>query len=258
MLESLPLSLAIVALVSCVLAGYAWYDKRHPSPIAPESGNAGPQGVSVFALACVILSASVPFICFAIMGSRYPVFDYMDATVGGDPSLFVTIAAYLATCIAVGFYEEGIFRVILQGLFERGFAANGAQHARCGLYAAVLASMLFAGLHIASPLPSDVDTVQIVLQAALKFTQGAFFGLSMAGLLKKTGSFALIVAIHSCYDLLFFFPWIMVSGDFPATYLTGLPIDTFALGANCFCLLPVVVVSIREFMCGGAMQHGIR
>ena len=167
----------------------------------------------------------------------------------------MTIAAYVLVCVAVGFYEEGAFRVILQDLFTRGFSSNGARPERCALYAALLTSVLFAALHAASPLPADGDSAQIALQAILKFLQGALFGLAMAGLLAKTGSFALIVAVHTSYDLLFFLPWAISAGTFPSTYLTGLPIDTLALCANCVCLVPSAVVGIRQLVCGGAVQR---
>ena len=169
--------------------------------------------------------------------------------------LAVTIAAYVLVCVAVGFYEEGAFRVILQDLFTRGFSSNGVRPERCALYAALLTSVLFAALHAASPLPADGDSAQIALQAILKFLQGALFGLAMAGLLAKTGSFALIVAVHTSYDLLFFLPWAISAGTFPSTYLTGLPIDTLALCANCVCLVPSAIVGIRQLVCGGAVQR---
>ena len=105
------------------------------------------------------------------------------------------------------------------------------------------------------PLPAGTDSAQIALQAILKFLQGALFGLAMAGLLAKTGSFMLIVAVHTSYDLLFFLPWAISAGTFPSTYLTGLPIDTLALCANCVCLVPSAIVGIRQLVCGGAVQR---
>ena len=96
------------------------------------------------------------------------------------------------------------------------------------------------------------------MQVALKFLQGMLFGLAMTGLLARTGSFALAAAVHACYDLLFFLPWVMDIGGFPSTYLTGLAIDTFALAANCVCLAPTAVLSLRLLAYGGAVQPRMR
>ena len=255
MLASLPSALVIAAIVAAALFVFKRFAALHPNPVARMRAEEEKQGTSILALACIVLSAAIPLACFMSVGADYPVLDYVDARSIDSAPLAVTIAAYVLVCVAVGFYEEGAFRAILQDLFTRGFSSNGARPERCALYAALLTSVLFAALHAASPLPEDGDSAQIALQAILKFLQGALFGLVMAGLLAKTGSFALIVAVHTSYDLLFFLPWAISAGTFPSTYLTGLPIDTLALCANCVCLVPSVIVGIRQLVCGGAVQR---
>ena len=258
LLASLPPALAAAVLVAALLAVFGAVSRRYPNPLACECDDTPTQGVSMLALACVVLSAAVPLACFLVAGSSYPVFDFVEEPPAEQPPLMATVAAYLAICAAVAFYEEGAFRVILQDLFERGFAGNGARADRCRLYAAVLASALFAALHAFSPAASDADGVQVAAQAILKFSQGMLFGMAMAGLLAKTGSFALIIGIHTCYDLLFFLPWMLTVGAFPATYLTGLPIDTWALAANCACLVAPAALAVRQLVCGGAVQRRLR
>lgn len=255
MLASLPSALVIAAIVAAALFVFKRFSALHPNPVARMRAEEEKQGASILALACIVLSAAIPLACFMSVGADYPVLDYVDARSIDSSPLAVTIAAYILVCVAVGFYEEGAFRVILQDLFTRGFSSNGARPERCALYAALLTSVLFAALHAASPLPAGGDSTQIALQVILKFLQGTLFGLAMAGLLAKTGSFALIVAVHTSYDLLFFLPWAISAGTFPSTYLTGLPIDTLALCANCVCLVPSAVVGIRQLVCGGAVQR---
>ena len=249
MLASLPSALVIAAIVAAALFVFKRFAALHPNPVARMRAEEEKQGTSILALACIVLSAAIPLACFMSVGADYPVLDYVDARSIDSAPLAVTIAAYVLVCVAVGFYEEGAFRVILQDLFTRGFSSNGARPERCALYAALLTSVLFAALHAASPLPAGGDSAQIALQAILKFLQGALFGLA------KTGSFALIVAVHTSYDLLFFLPWAISAGTFPSTYLTGLPIDTLALCANCVCLVPSAIVGIRQLVCGGAVQR---
>lgn len=255
MLASLPSALVIAAIVAAVLFVFKRFAALHPNPVIRTQAEEGKQGASILALACVVLSAAIPLVCFMSVGADYPVLDYVDARSIDSAPLAATIAAYILVCVAVGFYEEGVFRVILQDLFTRGFSSNGARPERCALYAALLTSILFAALHVSSPLPAGADAAQIALQAILKFLQGSLFGLAMAGLLAKTGSFALIVGVHASYDLLFFLPWAIAAGTFPSTYLTGLPIDTIALCANCVCLVPAAIVGIRQLVCGGAVQR---
>lgn len=259
MLASLVPTLAITAIVAIVLIGHGRFARRHPNPAALRSPDEPTQGVSVLGLICVMLSAAIPLLCFVSVGAQYPALEFADpAAPTADAPLVATVAGYLVICACVGFYEEGAFRVILQDLFSRGFLGNGARRGRCALYAAIAASVLFAVLHAVSPVPAEADSVQVAMQAALKFLQGMLFGLAMTGLLARSGSFVLVAAVHACYDLLFFLPWMLDIGGFPSTYLTGLAIDTFALAANCVCLAPAAVLSLRLLAYGGAVQPRMR
>ena len=258
LLASLVPTLAITAIVAIVLIGHGRFARRRPNPAALRSQDEPTQGVSVLALLCVMLSAAIPLLCFVSVGAQYPALEFADPAAMADAPLAATVAGYLVICACVGFYEEGAFRVILQDLFARGFLGNGVRRGRCALYAAITSSALFAVLHVVSPVPVEADSAQVAMQAALKFLQGMLFGLAMTGLLARTGSFALAAAVHACYDLLFFLPWVLDIGAFPSTYLTGLAIDTFALAANCVCLAPAAVLSLRLLAYGGAVQPRMR
>lgn len=258
MLASLPSALVLAALVAAALFGCARLAEKRPGPFSPRRQLMAVQRGGALVLACLIASAVVPLVCFMLIGADYPIFVFASGAASVRPPIAVEIVAYLAVCAAVGFYEEGAFRVVLPDLFARGFSGNGVSPARCRLYAVLLASVLFAALHAASSAPADADSLQVALQAALKVAQGLLFALAMAGLLAKTGSLPLIVAVHACYDALFFLPWMLEIGAFPSTYLTGLPIDTAALAAVCLCLVPAAAVSFRQLVCGGAVQRGMR
>ena len=258
LLASLVPTLAVTAIVAIVLIGHGRFARRHPNPAALRSPDEPTQGISVLGLLCVMLSAAIPILCFVSVGAQYPALEFADPAAMSDAPLAATVAGYLVICACVGFYEEGAFRVVLQDLFARGFLGNGMRRGRCALYAAIASSALFAVLHAASPIPAGADSVQVAMQAALKCLQGMLFGLAMTGLLARTGSFALVVAVHACYDLLFFLPWVLDIGGFPSTYLTGLAIDTFALAANCVCLAPAAVLSLRLLAYGGAVQPRMR
>lgn len=251
-LNDLISSLALSAFVAVALTLYRFFDKNHPMPSQRNEAMAGRQGTSALILISVVLSAVVPFICFTAFGPRFP-----EAPLEGgsleNASFVGTLATYVLVCVATGFYEEGAFRVVIPGLFERGFAGNGIESPRRLLLAVLLSGILFAVLHVSSPLSDGFDEV-MVLQALLKFAQGMLFSLTMFGLLLKTGSFTLVVAAHASYDLLFFLPWLIDTGGFPSTYLTGIFVDVVALAVNCVCLIPAAVASARLVACGGEMQ----
>lgn len=255
MIESLPATLLIAALVAVALIAYHRFDRKHPSPAALPNVAELNQGTSILVIVCMIASAATAGVCYLVFGPENPI-----PATAVEPLLlpvpFVsTLFIYVVTCAATGFYEEAAFRVILQGLFERGFAGNGVASRRCVLFAALLSSILFAVMHVVTPVPAGADPLHVGMQGAFKFLQGLLFGLVMTALLKRTGSLAMVTAIHMCYNLLFFLPWLAAAGSFPTTYLTGVSIDTIGLAITSMCLVPAAVFSVRFLACGGQVQR---
>lgn len=154
------------------------------------------------------------------------------------------IVVFVLMCTATAFYEEGLFRIIIQRVFEALFAKNGTAPARCVLHAALLTSIVFGVLHLSAPF-DDLGNAHAVAQIVLKLLQGTMFGLVMTGLLKRTGSMVFIVALHACYDLALFFPTAISFGVVPNTYITGLPIDTVALAVSVVPLIPAAIGAVR-------------
>lgn len=254
MLEELPTTLFIAAVMAVALALYRRWSYAHPSAVAPPEPQELSQGMSLLMIACVTASAAVSLGCFIVLGEEYPVFTpAVDQAVSNAPFI-ATVGAYVVSCLAIGFYEEALFRAIAPGLFERGFVGNGLSPRKCVLYAALLSSALFAVLHVLAPIVSGADPLQAGLQVVFKFLQGMLFGILMVGLLKRTGSFLFVVAIHTCYNLLYFMPWFVAAGAFPATYVTGLPIDTLALFTTSLLLAPVAVIAYRFLAYGACVQ----
>lgn len=255
LIESLPTTLLLAAMVAVLLALYRHHGQTHSSPvIGPEPGELS-QGISLLIIACVTASAGATLVIFGIMGGQYPIMESVQDQSAIKGSFVATLLAYILSCAATGFYEEGLFRVLLQGLFERGFYSNGVCPRRCMLFAALLASLIFAVLHAVCPPAPEADTMQVALQALFKCVQGFLFGIVMVGLLKRTGSFVLVIAIHTCYNLLFFVPWFITVGAFPTTYLTGSIVDTVGLIATSACLVPIAALALRFLAYGGSVQR---
>lgn len=253
MFESLPTTILIAVLAAIALAAYRRLSRDHPSPIRSIESSELSQGMSLLIIICVTASAAVPMALYALFGSQHPLAPEVPLT---DSISFVPLfLAYVLICVATAFYEESIFRVIAQGLFERGFAGNGVRRKRCMLYAALLTSALFAAMHTVCPVPPDADQVQVTMQAVFKCVQGFLFGIVMVGLLKRTGSLALVVAMHACYNLLFFLPWLLMTGSFPVSYLTGDPIDSAGLVGTSVWLVPVALAAMRFLAYGGEVQQ---
>ena len=255
LIESLPATLLIAALVAVALIVYRRFDRRHPSPASLPNPAELTQGASILVIVCMVASAATAGVCYLVFGPENPI-----PATAVEPLLLpvpfaATLFVYIVTCAATGFYEEAAFRVVLQGLFERGFAGNGVTPRRCVLFAALLSSVLFAVMHVITPIPEGADLLHVGMQGAFKFLQGLLFGLVMTALLKRTGSLAVVAAIHMCYNLLFFLPWLAAAGSFPTTYLTGVSIDTIGLAITSICLVPAAVFSVRFLACGGQVQR---
>lgn len=257
MLESLGISLCAAALVAAALAAWFSYARSHPFPVTEATVSGGGQAPPLFALISVMASAAGALVCFVVFGMDYASVD-IAAPAPEDLPFAMACVAYLVACAAIGFYEEGAFRVILHGMFARGFLGNGAAPERCGFYAALLAGVFFAIMHVMAPVAAGAGGDQIAVQVVLKFAQGFLFSMTMAALLRKTHSFALIVTLHGVYDMVVFLPWLVTSGGFPDTYLTGQFTDTAALVASCVLLLPAGIAAIRFLACGGAVQGRTR
>ena len=255
LIESLPATLFITVFVAAALIVYRRFDHRHPSSVVLPSSAELTQGASILIIVCMVASAATAGACFLVFGSENPIPAVAVEPLPAQAPLVATLFAYVLTCAATGFYEEAAFRVVLQGLFERGFAGNGVKPPRCVLFAALFGSALFAIMHVVTPIPAGADAFHVGMQGVFKFLQGFLFGLVMTALLKRTGSLAVVAAMHMCYNLLFFLPWLAVAGSFPVTYLTGTSIDTIGLAITSICLLPAAAFSVRFLACGGQVQR---
>ncbi|HIS40531.1 MAG TPA: CPBP family intramembrane metalloprotease [Candidatus Aphodovivens avistercoris] len=220
------------------------------------------------AVACLACSAAAFLVVFSLLGgdASQPPAEVAGTQAGAPapaapaslPLVLLSFGAYLLVCACTGFYEEGLFRVLAQGVFERAFRSRGSAPESCPLLAALLVSALFALLHLSAPAPGASFTAPLAAQMALKCAQGFLFGLIMTGFVRRTGSLALAATLHACYDAALFLPWMLATGAFPSTYLTGAPAEAAALAAAALLLAPAAFAAARLLACGGAVQQPAR
>lgn len=269
--ESLPSSLACMVVVACVLWALPFgkiaesrREQGNPRNKRTRIVDIKPAAALV-AVACLAASSAV-YLAVKLIGSSFSSAALLSEMLGSaptggalvEPSLWVPASAtlrfalFLSVCIATAFFEEGLFRVILQKSVEKSLIEKGADPCKAGLKAALAISAVFGILHVATAPLEGADPFQVAIQAAAKFAQGMMFGLVMTGLLKRTGSFSFIVALHACYDLVLFFPPALMFGVMPTTYLTGDPLDSLALAVAACALIPAAVGAVRVLSSGGA------
>lgn len=163
-----------------------------------------------------------------------------------DLPFVLLIILFFLVCAATGFYEEGLFRVILPRALYRAFALNGANLHYCPLYASLFSAILFGALHLSFTI-TDTKTLSllILIQVFLKFAQGFLFSLTMTLFLQRSGSFVAVALLHASYDAVVFLPWVLLSGVFPSAYITGAASDTWSLLVSAVALIIPATVCIR-------------
>lgn len=270
--EAIPRALICSAVVACALWALPFgriaaerREQGNPRNKRTRIVELKPAAAFV-AVACLAVSAAaylavkvfgsaaspVPFLAEAF-GAASSSDDALLGSISSIPSSAVLrFALFLIVCAATAFFEEGLFRVVLQKSAEKALADRGCAPASIQLKAALSISAVFGILHVASVPVDGADPLQVGIQTALKLVQGMMFGLILTGLLKRTGSFSFIVALHACYDLILFFPPALVFGVMPTTYLTGAPLDSLALAAAACALAPAAIGAVRVLRAGGA------
>lgn len=218
---------------------------KRPAELTPSA--------ALIAVVCLVLSAAgylaVLYLMYNEEGNPLLVLTSQTPTdtLAAEPGEFAPITgvsrllAFLLICLATAYYEEGLFRVLLQ----RGAEAFGKPRALTPFYAALAVSALFGLLHVTGVFSSPM-TPYVAVQAFLKFLQGFLFGLIMTGLLKKSGSFVFIVGLHACYDLLLFFPYALSFGVFPLSYCSDSLSATLALALAVVILVPAAIGAARS------------
>jgi len=110
----------------------------------------------------------------------------------GNPMSALPLRDAVVLSLGAGIYEELAFRVILVGGLVGVFRASGLQRKRAGVFAAILAALLFSAFHYIGPYayPLELDSFTFRLLAGL-----AFSALYMAR------GFGVAAWTHALYDV---------------------------------------------------------
>lgn len=141
----------------------------------------------------------------------------------------------LGICLLTGLYEESFMRVLGIEAFERASDTKRA----------ILASAaLFALLHVGAP---DISAGQPVLfQMALKFVQALLFGVILGMLYAQTRRLWPCALVHAGFDVLYLGPNVLLTGEMPATYASGMVGDTVLLVVTVLMLTGVALKMCKE------------
>ena len=141
----------------------------------------------------------------------------------------------LDICLITGLDEEAFMRVLGIEAFERALDTKRA----------VLASAaLFALLHVVVP---DISAGQPVLfQTALKFVQALLFGVILGMLYAQTRRLWPCALVHAGFDVLYLGPNVLLTGEMPVTYASGMVGDTVLLVVTVLMLAGVALKMCKE------------
>lgn len=159
----------------------------------------------------------------------------MSAASPSAAGLMKNLLSLLGICLLTGLYEEAFMRVLGIEAFERASDTKRA----------ILASAaLFALLHVGVP---DISAGQPVLfQTALKFVQALLFGVILGMLYAQIRRLWPCALVHAGFDVLYLGPNVLLTGEMPATYASGMVGDTVLLAVSVLMLAGVVLKMRKE------------
>ena len=159
----------------------------------------------------------------------------MSAASPSAAGLMKNLLSLLGICLLTGLYEEAFMRVLGIEAFERASDTKRA----------ILASAaLFALLHVGVP---DISAGQPVLfQTALKFVQALLFGVILGMLYAQTRRLWPCALVHAGFDVLYLGPNVLLTGEMPATYASGMVGDTVLLVVTVLMLAGVALKMCKE------------
>lgn len=152
---------------------------------------------------------------------------FRPADVSLSGATVVRVVLVLSSCLMVGVFEEGVFRVLALEAFAPRLGA---------LRVAVASAILFGMLHASFGEAEALGGAVAWTQAILKPLQAGLFGFFMAAwYLKGCGLWGL-VGVHAVFDLVYLGPLMLMTGGQPA-YVTGSPADLAILAGTTVLLL---------------------
>lgn len=183
------------------------------------------------------------------------------------PALPALIALLIACCFTTAVFEEGFFRGIVVPCAKRRtqLELEALQKGEAGRLtletynqmtdeekretqnvpysAAVFSGLLFGVVHMFSGsigfAGSSLPAIGLMaVMGIAKAVQAGFFGYVMAAFMMRTGSVYGPMIVHFFFDLLYFAPVILLTGNLPAAYATGNLVDLLMLALTIAALVP--------------------
>lgn len=151
----------------------------------------------------------------------------------------------LVVCVLTGAFEEAFMRVLAIEAFEGLLGAGGEGAGWAAKRAVLLSAVLFALLH--AGMPDAGVGVIVVFQTLAKFAQAFLFGLVMGMLYARSRSLWPCMVAHAGFDALYLGPGVALTGALPATYASGLPVDTVLLCTTTVLLAVVAVAAWKSW-----------
>ncbi len=129
--------------------------------------------------------------CLVVAVNNFPFFSYFSGNMQIVHTEFLDVCLFIVNCIAVGFFEEGVFRGILIPVLAGFFPKN-----KKGLWLTLISSSaIFGGIHLFN-LAYGAGFVPTILQVGYSFLTGGMF----AFVLIKTKNLLLCAATHAIYN----------------------------------------------------------
>lgn len=224
---------AVLALVALVAVGFAVPDalKRCTQTVQQRS-IVRFTGITLLLTGLVGGAITILTWYFANSGNGA---GFVSAVLPSAVDLMENLLLLLGICLLTGLYEESFMRVLGIEAFERALDTKRA----------ILASAaLFALLHVGVP---DVSAGQPVLfQTALKFVQALLFGVILGMLYAQTRRLWPCALVHAGFDVMYLGPNVLLTGEMPVTYASGMVGDTVLLVVTVLILAGVALKMCKE------------
>lgn len=118
--------------------------------------------------------------------------------IGANPLGSLGLPQGIVLSLGAGVYEELVFRVLLVGGFWVLFRSSGLTRGRSGIFAALLAALIFSGFHYIGPYGDQWALPSFVFRFLAGLTFSALFLLRGFGITAWT---------HALYDVFLFASW---------------------------------------------------
>jgi hypothetical protein len=158
--------------------------KRVPLRVTPFLGMAAES-----ALYALLFGTVIGTMTSWLLGGGIPL------AIGEGPLASLSVSEGVVLSLGAGLYEELVFRVMLVGGLWAVFRSSGLTRRRAGVFAALLAALIFSGFHYIGPYGDQ--------WAMASFTFRFLAGLAFSVLFLLRG-FGIAAWTHALYDVLIF------------------------------------------------------